>query len=221
MTQPVSPRRPVAARSHRWAQSAARKLSSLGISPNQVSLASIIFAIVGFVCLWVSGQVTTVGIATFLYALAILMIYARLLCNLLDGMIAIEGGHQSPSGELFNEIPDRIADSLFLIGAGLATASHQGAALGVIAAIGAVLTAYIRALGSSLGSEADFQGPMAKPHRMHTLAAGLMLASLTAAQGYDGTIMLITLTVIGGLTWFTAWRRFTSAQRQLEVRNQD
>jgi len=39
-------------------------------------------------------------------------------CNLLDGMVAIEGGLKTPAGELFNDVPDRISDPLILVGAG-------------------------------------------------------------------------------------------------------
>ena len=48
------------------------------------------------------------------------MIQCRLLCNLFDGMVAVEGGKKTNSGELFNDIPDRIADPLILVSAGYA-----------------------------------------------------------------------------------------------------
>ena len=44
---------------------------------------------------------------------------ARLICNLLDGMVAVEGGKREPSGPFWNEFPDRVADILILAGAGL------------------------------------------------------------------------------------------------------
>ena len=44
----------------------------------------------------------------------------RLVCNLLDGMVAIEGGKSTATGALFNEIPDRLADPLFLVPLGYA-----------------------------------------------------------------------------------------------------
>src|SRR5439155_982956 len=101
-----------------------------------------------------------------------------LLCNLLDGMVAIEGGLQSKSGDVFNEVPDRVSDALILVGAGYATAPALGlawaGALGSAAALLAVLTAYVRALGAALGTGQDFRGPMAKPHRMAALTAACL-----------------------------------------------
>ena len=47
-------------------------------------------------------------------------IQLRLIANLLDGLVAVEGGKRTPTGELYNEAPDRIADTAVLVGAGYA-----------------------------------------------------------------------------------------------------
>src|SRR5215475_6504615 len=75
-------------------------------------------------------------------------IQLRLLCNLLDGMVAVEGGRGTKSGEVFNDAPDRLADVLIFVGAGYALRwPDWGSALGWAAAVVAVLTAYVRILG--------------------------------------------------------------------------
>ncbi|MCB1766974.1 MAG: CDP-alcohol phosphatidyltransferase family protein [Candidatus Competibacteraceae bacterium] len=96
-------RRPIATRSSVWAQKAASFLAKTSISPNQISVASIFFAAMGAAIL--VKYPVPIGLLGCAVA-----IQARLICNLLDGMVAIEGGKQSPLGSLFNEIPDRIAD---------------------------------------------------------------------------------------------------------------
>ena len=53
-----------------------------------------------------------------LWIVAGLCIQARLICNLLDGLVAVEHGRGGPCGPLWNELPDRLADALFLIAAG-------------------------------------------------------------------------------------------------------
>ena len=81
-------------------------------------------------------------VACILPVLAAVFIQCRLLCNLFDGMVAVEGGKGTPSGELFNDIPDRIADPLILIAAGYATTVVPWAApLGWAAGLGAVFGA--------------------------------------------------------------------------------
>ena len=88
----------------------------------------------------------------------------RLLANLLDGMVAVQANKASLLGEVFYEVPDRLSDLFILVGLGYAA---QGIpTVGGLAATGAILTAYVRAFGASLGLGQDFRGPMAKPQRM-------------------------------------------------------
>jgi len=90
-------------------------------------------------------------------------------------MVAVEGGFKTKSGEIFNELPDRFADAFILIGAGYTMPKLAWMPLlGWTAAILAVTTAYVRALGASAGASQQFCGPMAKPHRM----AAMTIASL-------------------------------------------
>ena len=71
---------------------------------------------------------------------------SRLLCNLFDGMVAIEGGKKSANGDLYNDMPDRFADALFIIPVGY-VAGGFGIELGWLAALLAVMTALFRWIG--------------------------------------------------------------------------
>src|SRR6202044_3498418 len=148
--------RPIEARSAGWAKASASFLARTRVTPNQVSTASIPFAAIGAALLaFRPDAVGLVGCA--------IAVQARLACNLLDGMVAIEGGKKSPLGPLYNEFPDRIADSLLIVALGYAIGWP---ALGWFGALAAALTAYIRVFGGSLGLPQDFRGPMAKQQRM-------------------------------------------------------
>ncbi|MDO5059662.1 MAG: CDP-alcohol phosphatidyltransferase family protein [Neisseria sp.] len=160
-------RRPIASRNSRLTQAVAAKLAARkGITPNRISLAGAVFAAAGAA---VMLTVHPAGLVT-----AAVCIQLRLLCNLFDGMVAVEGGQKTPAGELFNEFPDRIADSLFLVAAGYAADS---AWLGWLAALAAALTAYVRVFGGSVGLKQSFRGPMAKQHRMAVLTAACLLGA--------------------------------------------
>ena len=89
-------------------------------------------------------------------------------------MVAVEGGKKSALGPLYNEFPDRIADSLLIVALGYAIGWPS---LGWFGALAAALTAYIRVFGGSLGLPQDFRGPMAKQQRM----AALTLACVVGA----------------------------------------
>ena len=160
-------RRPIAARAHGWARAMSTLLARSMVTPNQISVLSILFAGGGAAMLvWVPTP------AGFLVCAACVQL--RLLCNLLDGMVAVEGGRQTACGMLYNEFPDRIADSLLLVGLGMAAGQPW---LGWLGALLAALTTYVRMTGASLGLGQDFRGPMAKQHRMAVLTATCVAAA--------------------------------------------
>ena len=170
-------RRQLRTRSRAWPSAFARALARAGVRPNQVSVASIVFAAIAGGAYCLAGMVADWSASLWL-VVAAAGIQLRLLCNLLDGLLAIEGGMKSKTGDLFNEMPDRVADVFILLGAGVALRDYSwGLTLGWSAALLAVLTAYVRLLGGSLGLPQDFGGPMAKQHRMFALTVGSLAAA--------------------------------------------
>jgi CDP-diacylglycerol--glycerol-3-phosphate 3-phosphatidyltransferase len=125
-----------------------------------------------------------------------LSIQARLVCNLLDGMVAVEGGKKSPLGQIYNEFPDRIADSLLIVALGYCIGMP---ALGWFGALAAALTAYVRVFGGSLGLAQDFRGPMAKQHRMAVVTVACLLgAAELAFSGTQFALIAASVTVAVG-----------------------
>lgn len=210
-----SDRRPIKARSAGWAQAVARGLARMRVSPNQVSLASIGFSLIGGSLLLVEAGGSP-SPAPFL--LTAVFIQLRLAANLLDGLIAVEGGRKTKTGELYNEIPDRIADVAFLATAGYATHHGEwGIAMGWGASVLAVTTAYLRAIGARRGQPQDFCGPQAKQHRMFLLTLACLLASAEKLASYPPRILFLFLTVITLGTLLTCIRRTVHLARQLEA----
>ncbi len=166
-------RRPIASRNSRWAQALARKLATSRVTPNMISQVSVGFAALAGGCFWAAE-----GAGLWLLLPGALAVQGRLVCNLIDGMVAIEGGQKAPDGPFWNEAPDRAADILILVGLGLGAGLP---ALGWAAAALAVLTAYLRELGRAEGMAPDFGGPLAKPQRMAVVTGGALLAALTGA----------------------------------------
>ena len=160
-------RRPIASRSAGWAKALAAFLARTSVTPNQISAVSVLFAAVGAAL--VAFKPDAIGLIGCAAA-----VQARLVCNLLDGMVAIEGGKKSSVGALYNEFPDRIADSLFIVALGYAVGWP---ALGWFGALAAALTAYVRVFGGSLGFAQDFRGPMAKQQRMAVLTAACVVGA--------------------------------------------
>jgi phosphatidylglycerophosphate synthase len=188
----LSSRRPLASRGSKAAQILASALLKTSVTPNQISILSIVFAVMAGVALWFAPQYP------WLCLLAVVGIQLRLLCNLMDGMVAVEGGRHSPVGALYNEFPDRIADSIIIIALGYAASAPV---LGWAGALAAALTAYIRATGGALGLKQDFRGPLAKQQRMALISAGCIIAVFEAWLNGTQYTLLITawLVLIGSL----------------------
>ena len=115
-------RRPVKSREQGWASRGASFLQKKGFKPNQISIMSSVFACGAGLCLFLTRYMNSTAIDILLFVTAALLIQGRLLCNLFDGMVAIEGGLKSKSGEIYNDFPDRISDAFILAGAGYAVA---------------------------------------------------------------------------------------------------
>lgn len=209
-----SDRRPLASRDTGWARGIARRLSASGITPNQISMASMAMAACAGTAFWLAGTAASGPRATLLLAAA-LFCQLRLLCNLFDGMVAIEGGKQEADGPFWNEFPDRVADILILTGVGYGIGVP---ALGWAAAAFAVLTAYTRELGRNCGLPADFSGPMAKQHRMATITAAALLSLLEPLWRGQGEVLVIALWLIAVGAAVTALRRAANIVRGLRAR---
>ena len=158
-------RREVTSRDTKFANRAALWLANMNISPNTISVLSIVFSVLTLI----SFYLDSVNYLNHLIAmvLAVVGVQGRLIMNLLDGMVAIEYNKKSLVGGLYNEVPDRISDTLIILGTGLLVAKYKfGMDLAYFAIILSAFTAYIRTLGASLNSPHFFSGPMAKQHRM-------------------------------------------------------
>ena len=211
-------RRPIRARNSGWAAAWAARLARRGVSPNAISGGSVLFGAIAGACFISTRFVQSPWLIAALLLLAILGIQARLLCNLLDGMVAVEGGKGSKSGEVYNDFPDRLADPIILIAAGYAANVAHGVELGWAAALLAVMTAYVRVLGRSIGSGVYFTGPMAKQHRMAVLTAACLTGAVASFWGWHRWVLWAALCLIVAGCIVTVVRRLRLIVNDLERR---
>lgn len=203
---PEPARRPIASRSSGWAIRLSAALARSAVTPNQISVVSVVFA--------AAGAALIAGIAhPVAWIAAAACIQLRLVCNLLDGMVAVEGGKTSKVGALYNEFPDRIADTLFLVPAGYAAGMPW---LGWAAALLAALTAYVRVFGGSVGLPQDFSGIMAKQKRMAVLTVALLAQSVEWALGGTRWSLVAGLALIAAGSAWTCVTRTAGIARSLE-----
>lgn len=195
-------------------------LTRAGVSPNVISVASIMACCVAGAAFALTSSFDG-SAQRVLWLFGAIFVQIRAICNLLDGIVAVESGKASPVGELFNEVPDRLSDMAMLIGLGYAVGGTP--LLGYAAALVAVFVAYVRAQGGVAGAPQDYRGPMGKPHRMFLVTfIGLYFAISPAGWHRSwwgpettwGAIQLaLWVIIIGGA--LTAARRLISAGKAL------
>jgi phosphatidylglycerophosphate synthase len=213
-------RRPIKSRNSGWAKAAASLLARAGVSADAVSAGSAIFALGGGFAFVLGGGADGWRRAALL-VLAAGCIQLRLVCNLLDGLVAVEHGKGGPDGPIWNELPDRFSDIFLLLGAGYGAARMGigwAATAGWFAAAAAVLTAYVRELGRGLGLAADFSGPGAKPQRMAILTGAALLSAAEPEWGWNGPCLAAGVTIVGVLAAITVARRTLNLSRGLRAR---
>lgn len=218
MEHDQSNRRPIPARKSRYSIAFARWLDAKGVTPNQISIFGLVVGIGSGLALLLTPIIP--DLARPLLVASAVMVLLRGLSNMFDGMVAVEHERASPTGLLYNEIPDRISDIALMVGAGYASGSHSAA--GWAAACIALLVTYIRVVGTLAGAPADFGGPMAKQQRMFSIAVVAFFLGVTPttwhpAFGSDGQwgllAVILWIIVAGGVA--TAVIRLRRAARAL------
>ena len=215
----TEPRREIKTRDTKWAQALASFVATkTNITPNAISVMSVFCGLLAFVayCGYMVPQMPQ-KFYFLLPIVAIIGIQSRLLCNLIDGMVAVEGGKKSAVGGIYNEFPDRLSDTLIIVGAGVAGASWISLTLGLLAALFAIFTAYTRVLGGAIGTDQYFTGPMAKQHRMafltviNVICIGAIWIPDINLYAYPAALVIITLGCV-----VTIYRRVALIAKELK-----
>ncbi|EJB8538486.1 CDP-alcohol phosphatidyltransferase family protein [Acinetobacter baumannii] len=209
-------RRPLKVRKQDWVKNITKWLSNRSVTPNQISILSIAFASLSALC-FVLAPLYIAMHQVLLYIFAALFIQGRLLCNLFDGLVAIEGGKSTASGELFNDIPDRISDPIIIIAAGYSIVCvDYGNILGWCGALLAIFTAYVRTLAVSIHAPANFMGPMAKQHRMALLTLAAVLTAIEQYFFQHDYVLVIAIIILNIGCLLTIFYRVRAAYCYLE-----
>lgn len=169
-------RRPLKSRQWQFSHTLTHWLAARGVTPNGISVAGMFFGIAAGCALAATAHF---DIPPVWFVLGAACIQLRLMCNLLDGMVAEVQKSDSPVGAMYNEVPDRVSDAATLIGGGYALGGDP--VLGFVATCLAIFIAYIRAQGKVAGGPQDFAGPMAKPQRMFVMTVASLYAAFAPA----------------------------------------
>ena len=189
-------------------------LQRRGVSPGAMAVAATAFALLSGVSLY---NAPLSGRPEIFWALGAFGIQARLLCELMGGMLTVRGLARSKLDSFLSDALARASDALILVGAGYSVDIFLpgGADLGWLAAVLALSTAFVRVLGGSLGLPQSYQGPLGRQQRMYVITFGAIAAGVQNAIFRPGWAMVpaLLLVVIG--TGWTVARRAEAIVRQL------
>lgn len=202
MTRPED-RRPLASRDMQWARALAANMVTLSIAPNRISQASMAAGAAACGAFILAGYGSG-GARIVMLILAALFCQLRLLCNLFDGMVAVEGEMGEADGPFWNDFPDRVADLLIFVGIGFGIGFPS---LGWAAAVFAILTAYVRQLGGANDLPGDFSGPMARQHRMVVITFAALLSVFEPLWNARDQVLTAALWIVVLGAALTALRR--------------
>ena len=178
----------------------AAKFADVGVTANQVRLASLIGSIA-------VGAVLCAGPSNArMFALLPLWLLVRTACAALDGTLAIEFGQKSRFGGILNEVGDIASDvALFLPLAFVAPFSLNSIVLLIMLIVFAEIAGIV---GPLLGCERRLEGPLGKADRSIILAIfAIVIAIFGALPESANTLPLL---LYGGLI-LTIWNRLRFA----------
>jgi CDP-diacylglycerol--glycerol-3-phosphate 3-phosphatidyltransferase len=156
----------------RGAAAVARPLVRAGVSPNMVTVAALVMAVVAVPLAAVDGWTGP--------AAACVAVTLSGLLDSLDGAVAVQAGRTTKVGFLLDSALDRLADAAFP--AALAVAAGEGAWIAVGATAACWWLEYVRARGSLAGIEGkQVITPGERPTRVILTAVGLGLPALAVA----------------------------------------
>lgn len=124
-----------------------------GVSANQLSLLSLISAIV-------AGAAFCVNVLP----VAIVTIAFNALFDALDGCLARSSKSESKQGDLIDHVCDRYSD-IFIFG-GIAIGGYVAWQIGLLAIVGVLMTSYLGTQAQALGVGRDYRGLLGRADRL-------------------------------------------------------
>jgi archaetidylinositol phosphate synthase len=173
-------------RAQLWFASEAKMLHKLGLSPNQVSILGIAFAVLSAITYWQWEH------HPLLLILAPLLMLASGLLDALDGALARLCGETTKFGGFFDSLLDRYADAIIICGiilGGLTEVSW-----GLAALVGSMLVSYARARAEAAGVKMESVGLAERAERIVLLALASFLSFVWLDALSWGVLVLAILT---------------------------
>lgn len=179
----------------------------VGLTPNQLSAVSLIFAALAFVFYYLSAS------QSWLLFVAALMVLLNAVLDLADGALARKTGKADTKGDFLDHVIDRYADMLIL--AGMVFAGYVPWPVGFLAAVGIMLTSYIGTQAQALQLGRYYGGIMGRADRLAATIAATVATALYPQLVAGLSILGWLIVAIMLSSHITALQRFWHIWRRL------
>ncbi len=178
----------------------------LGLSPNAVTTAAFVVAVVASVMLYVAGSDPR------WYLPAGLLVLLSGLLDVLDGALARETGTASEAGDFLDHVLDRYGDVVILGGLALGVEQYV---LGLVAITGVLLTAYLGTQAQAVGLGRIYGGLLGRADILVLVGVTSVVATWVRVEVAGLTVVGLLLVFFAVVSHVTALQRFVWAWRDL------
>lgn len=196
--------RPIASR---FIEPVAISISNAGVSPNVISVASLLFAAAAGVCFYYSlGSPVLVLVAALFVVLNSFM-------DALDGSMARYLRVEGPKGDFLDHVIDRYAD-VFII-SGIFFGGYVQWEIGVIAIVGVLLTSYLGTQAQALGVGRYYGGIMGRADRLVLIILASLVYFFYPSVIVGFSVLGWAMVVIAFGSHITAFQRIINVWNRL------
>ena len=189
----------------------ARYFAAIGLSPDSITILSLLSAILAGVFFFFSGT-GPVQNSTFnlLLLLAGIFVCVSSILDALDGIMARELGNASKRGDFLDHVIDRYADMLIVCG--IIFGGYVSCKIGVIAVIGILFSSYMGTQAQAVGLKRIYGGLLGRADRLLII---IVATFLTMVYPYPlPTFGMLSYTFLGwAMVIFALLCNVTALQR--------
>lgn len=187
----------------------AKITANAGISPNAVSMLSLLFAVLSGVLFYYSGA------SVPMVAAAGLMVALNSLLDAMDGLMARYLGVSSPKGDFLDHVIDRYADVLIICG--IFFGGYVYWQIGVVAIVGVQLTSYLGTQAQALNLGRYYGGVIGRADRLILIMLASLVYVIYPGEIYNLSSLGWVIVIIAVGSHITAFQRIAHIWKQLNA----
>lgn len=185
----------------------ARKMADAGMSPDGISIVSLIFAaLAGFIYYYSAED-------PFLVLIAGLLVALNSFFDAMDGLMARHLNMASARGDFLDHVIDRYSD-VFII-CGIFFGNYVDWQIGVVAIVGVLLTSYLGTQAQALQLERYYGGIIGRADRLVLIMLSSVIYFIYPVSFWGFSALGWMIIVIGAGSHITAFQRIAHIWKQL------